>query len=174
MRIGTPRADQLQFFGDAEAEAAFARDRKSVEALGLEMVEFDFEPFAEVARTLYEGPWVAERYAAMKPLIETNPQALHPVTRAIIETARKFDAVATFEAFYTLAERRRKAERALAAFDVMLVPTMPRPYTVAEVEAEPVAAQFAARDLHKFRQPARSLRFRRAVGHARTTACRRA
>ncbi len=137
LRIGTPRADQLQFFGDAEAEAAFARDRKSVEALGLEMVEFDFEPFAEVARTLYEGPWVAERYAAVKPLIETNPKALHPVTRAIIETARKFDAVATFEAFYALAERRRKAERALATFDVMLVPTMPRPYTVAEVEAEP-------------------------------------
>src|SRR5208282_1751088 len=29
LRIGAPRADQLQFFGDAEAEAAFARDRKS-------------------------------------------------------------------------------------------------------------------------------------------------
>ena len=87
---------------------------------------------------LYEGPWVAERYAAIKPLIETNPGALHPVTRGIIETARKFDAVATFEAFYTLAERRRKAERALAAFDVMLVPTMPRAYKLAEVEAEPV------------------------------------
>ena len=138
LRIGAPRWDQLQFFGDAEAEAAFARDRKSVEALGLEVVEFDFEPFAAVARTLYEGPWVAERYAATKPLIETNPEALHPVTRAIIEGAKKFDAVATFEAFYTLAERRRKAERALAAFDVMLVPTMPRPYTVAEVEAEPM------------------------------------
>jgi allophanate hydrolase len=138
LRIGAPRADQLQFFGDAEAEAAFARDLKSVEALGLEVVEFDFEPFAEVARTLYEGPWVAERYAATKPLIETNPEALRPVTRAIIETARKFDAVATFKAFYTLAERRRKTERALAAFDVMLVPTLPRPYTVAEVEAEPV------------------------------------
>ena len=53
---------------------------------------------------LYEGPWVAERYAATKPLIETNPDALHPVTRAIIEGARKFDAVAAFEAFYRLAE----------------------------------------------------------------------
>ena len=34
------------------------------------------------------GPWVAERYAATKPLIETNPEALHPVTRAIIEGAK--------------------------------------------------------------------------------------
>ena len=138
LRFGVPRADQLQFFGDAEAEAAFARDLGVIEALGGRIVEFDFTPFAEVARSLYEGPWVAERYAATKPLIETNPEALHPVTRAIIESAKKFDAVAAFEGFYTLAERRRKAEAALLAFDVMLVPTMPRPYTVAEVLAEPI------------------------------------
>ena len=138
MRIGVPRADRLQFFGDAEAEAAFARDVKSVEALGMTPVECDFEPFAEVARLLYEGPWVAERYAATKPLVETNPDALHPVTRAIIAGAKKYDAVAAFEAFYRLAERRRNAERSWSAFDVMLVPTMPRPYTVAEVLAEPV------------------------------------
>jgi allophanate hydrolase len=138
LRIGVPRADQLRFFGDADAEAAFARDAESVEALGMRLVEFDFEPFAEVARLLYEGPWVAERYAATKPLIETNPEALHPVTRAIIEGARKFDAVAAFEAFYKLADRRRTAERTWSAFDVMLLPTIPRPYTVAEVEAEPM------------------------------------
>ena len=138
LRVGAPRADQLSFFGDAEAEAAFARDVESVEDLGVRLVEFDFEPFAEVARLLYEGPWVAERYAATKPLIETIPGALHPVTRAIIEGAKKFDAAAAFEAFYRLADLRRAAERVLSEFDVMLVPTLPRPYTIAEVEAEPV------------------------------------
>ena len=49
----------------------------------------------------------------------------------------------------------------------MLVPTIPRPYTVGEVEADPVPTQLATRDLHEFRQPARSLRVRGAVGHAR-------
>ena len=87
----------------------FARDVAAVESLGFRLVEFDFEPFAEVARLLYEGPWVAERYAATKPLIETHPEALHPVTRAIIEGARKFDAVATFEAL--LQARRPQAAR---------------------------------------------------------------
>ena len=139
LRIGAPQAEQLSFFGDADSEAAFARDAKGVEALGARLVEFDFAPFAEVASLLYQGPWVAERYAAVKPLIETNPDALHPVTRAIIEGARAFDAVAAFEAFYKLADRRRNAERAWSAFDVMMVPTLPRPYTIAEVEAEPVA-----------------------------------
>jgi allophanate hydrolase len=138
LRFGVPRAAQLEFYGDGEAEAAFARDIMAVEALGGRLVEFDLEPFSEAARLLYEGPWVAERYAATKPLIETNPEAMHPVTRAIIEGAKKYDAVATFEAFYKLAERRRRTLKSWSAFDVMLVPTIPRPYTVAEVLAEPV------------------------------------
>ena len=138
LRLGVPRRYQLEFFGDKEAEAAFARDVAAAQAVGANVVEFDIEPFAEVARLLYEGPWVAERYAATKPLIEKDPGALHPVTRAIIEGARKFDAVAAFEASYKLASLRRGTQGAWTAFDAMVVPTIPRPYTVAEVEADPV------------------------------------
>jgi len=135
-RIGVP--NRLEFFGDAEAEAAFARDVAALAQLGFELVEFDFSPFGDVARLLYEGPWVAERYAATKPLIETRPEALHPVTRAIIEGARKFDAVAAFEAFYKLAALKRTTGDAWRRFDVMIVPTAPRFYTVEEVLADPV------------------------------------
>jgi allophanate hydrolase len=138
IRLGAPRPDQRQFFDDENASAAFSQDLRLAESLGARVVEFDFDPFAKVARVLYDGPWVAERYAATKPLIETNPQALHPVTRAIIESALKFDAVAAFEAFYWLADCKRQASRAWSEFDVMLVPTMPRFYTVADVEADPV------------------------------------
>src|SRR5271156_1933894 len=138
IRLGVPRPDQRQFFDDKVASAAFSQDLRLAQSLGALIVEFDFEPFAEVARMLYDGPWVAERYAATKPLIETNPEALHPVTRAIIESARKFDAVAAFEAFYRLADRKRRTSRAWSEFDAMVVPTMPRFYTVAEVEADPV------------------------------------
>jgi allophanate hydrolase len=138
LRLGVPRPDQRQFFDDADSSAAFSRDLQHVESLGARIVEFDFEPFAEVARALYEGPWVAERYAAVKSLIETNPEALHPVTRAIIEGARKFDAVAAFEAFYRLAGQKRKTSRVWSQFDAMAVPTIPRLYTVAEVEADPI------------------------------------
>jgi allophanate hydrolase len=138
IRLGAPRPDQRLFFDDKDASAAFSQDLRLAESLGARIVEFDFEPFAEVARALYEGPWVAERYAAVKPLIESNPQALHPVTRAIIEGARKFDAVAAFEAFYRLADQKRKTSRVWSEFDVMVVPTAPRSYTVAEVEADPI------------------------------------
>jgi allophanate hydrolase len=138
IRLGVPRADQRQFFDDPDASAAFSRDIQLAESLGTRVVEFDFDPFAEVARALYEGPWVAERYAATKALIENNPQALLPVTRGIVEGARKFDAVAAFEAFYRLADQKRKTSGIWSEFDVMLVPTAPRFYSVAEVMADPI------------------------------------
>ncbi|HEY6520991.1 MAG TPA: allophanate hydrolase [Roseiarcus sp.] len=137
-RLGVPRPDQRQFFDDVRASAAFSRDIQLIESLGVRVIEFDFEPFAEVARALYEGPWVAERYAAVKTLIESNPDALLPVTLSIIEGARKFDAVAAFEAFYRLADQKRKTSRVWSEFDAMVVPTAPRLYTVAEVEADPI------------------------------------
>jgi allophanate hydrolase len=138
-RFGVPRVDQRKFFGDPIAEAAFTADLERVIALGASIVEFDIEPFYAVARLLYQGPWVAERYAATKTLIEKTPEAVFPVTRAIIESARNYDAVAAFEALYRLAELKREAEKAWTGFDVMIVPTMPRPYTIAEVLAEPIA-----------------------------------
>src|SRR5579863_2836096 len=85
LRFGAPRESQRKFFGDQESDAAFSRDLRALELLGARVVEFDFEPFAEVARLLYEGPWVAERCAATKTVIESHPEAFHPVTRAIIE-----------------------------------------------------------------------------------------
>jgi allophanate hydrolase len=138
VRVGIPKPSQRKFFGDAEAEASFERDLASVAALGATLVEFDIEPFYATARLLYEGPWVAERYVATMPLIENDPGAFHPVTRAIIEGARKFDAVAAFEAMYRLAVLRRRTVAAWAAFDIIAVPTMPRPYTIVEVEADPI------------------------------------
>ena len=133
------------------ASAAFSRDLQLIESLGVRIIEFDFEPFAEVARALYEGPWVAERYAAVKTLIESNPDALLPVTRSIIEGARKFDAVAAFEAFYRLADQKRKTSRVWSEFDAMVVPTTPRPYTARRGRGRSCSPQFPARDLHQLR-----------------------
>jgi allophanate hydrolase len=138
LRIGAPRPGERVFLGDAEAERAFAADLERLAALGATIAEFDIAPFFEVARLLYEGPWVAERYAATKRLIESRPDTLLPVTRKIIEGARNFDAVAAFEAAYKLAALRRASEAAWGAFDVMAVPTMPRFYTRVEVEADPI------------------------------------
>lgn len=97
LTVGVPQSRQLKFFGDALAEAAYERDLAALEALGADIIALDFEPFYAVAQLLYEGPWVAERYHAVRDLIENNPDAMHPVTHAIIGNATKFSAVDTFE-----------------------------------------------------------------------------
>ena len=70
LRIGVPRAENRIFFGDASAAADYAAALERSSALGLAIAEIDIEPFYETARLLYEGPWVAERYAAVRALIE--------------------------------------------------------------------------------------------------------
>ena len=138
VRIGVPLVGQRLFFGDDAAEAAYAADLDMMRSLGAEIVEIDFEIFHTVARLLYEGPWVAERYAATRSLLETRPEAMLAVTRSIIEPGARIGAVATFEAFYKLADLRRQAEPILAAVDCLAVPTIPRFYTIDDLRAEPV------------------------------------
>ena len=138
VRVGVPRPGQRRFFGDSAAETAFAADLDKLAAVGATIVEFDFEPLHAVARLLYEGPWVAERYAATKPLIESQPEAFFPVTLKIISGARGLSAVSAFEAMYRLAELKRQTLPMLQSVDCLAVPTVPRMYTVAEVNADPV------------------------------------
>lgn len=137
-RVGVPRADQLEFFGDADAAKLFADAVAKWRSLGAKLVEVDFAPFLQAARLLYEGPWVAERYAAIKAFLEARPDAVHPVTRKIIEGAKPLSAVSAFEATYKLAELRRRSEGVWADIDVLLTPTAGTIYTVAEVEADPI------------------------------------
>ncbi|HET7535160.1 MAG TPA: allophanate hydrolase [Candidatus Didemnitutus sp.] len=137
-RIGVPRADQLEFFGNADAARLFAAAVERWRSLGTTVIEIDYAPFAAAARLLYEGPWVAERYAAIREFIERQPEALHPVTRRIIEGARTLTAVQAFEATYRLAELRREADAVWERIDALLTPTAGTIYRLAEVEADPI------------------------------------
>ena len=137
-RVGVPIPEQRKFYGDAAAEAAFAADLERLAGLGAAIVELDFEPLHAVARLLYDGPWVAERYAATRALIETQPEAFFPVTLKIIGGAKGLTAVSAFEAIYRLADLKRQTLPMLQSIDCLAVPTVPRMYTVAELEADPI------------------------------------
>jgi allophanate hydrolase len=136
-RFGVPR--ELECFGDEASARLFADTAARLRALGGTPVEIDFTPFAEAARLLYEGPWVAERYAAIQDFIEAEPDALLDVTRQIIAPAKEARAVDAFKAQYRLAALRRRCDAVLADLDCVLTPTAPTIYRIAEVEAEPIA-----------------------------------
>jgi allophanate hydrolase len=138
-RFGVPDRGSLTFFGNAGYAELFAQAAEHLADLGGTPVEIDLQPFLDTARLLYQGPWVAERYAAIAELIEAQPEALHPVTRVIIGPARQADAVAAFQAQYCLAGLRRRAEQVIEGLDFVIAPTAGTHYRVDEVEADPLA-----------------------------------
>ncbi|MDD3519297.1 MAG: allophanate hydrolase [Chromatiales bacterium] len=138
-RFGTPRTDQLEWFGNADYARLFEATARRLESLGLQRHEIDCAPFLDAARLLYEGPWVAERHAAIRDFIERDADALLPVTRGIIEPAHELSAVAAFEAQYRLAALARAAEPIWHEVDLMLMPTAGTHYRIDEVLAEPLA-----------------------------------
>ena len=137
-RFGVPREEDLAFFGNEAGPRLFAQAVARLQALGGTPVTVDLRPFRAVAELLYQGPWVAERYAAIRGFIQAQPDSLHPVTRAITEPAAGLSAVAAFEALYQLQTLKAQTAPLWAGMDCLLVPTAPTTYTVAEVEADPI------------------------------------
>ncbi|MFT7405823.1 allophanate hydrolase [Zhongshania sp.] len=138
LRMGVLAADQLVFFGHEEYATCYQQTLSAIAESGVELVEVDFAPFIDAARLLYEGPWVAERYIATSPLIQERPEALLDVTRTIISAGDKGSAVDAFKAQYRLKALRKAATAVLASVDCLLTPTAGRPYSIDEVNADPI------------------------------------
>ena len=136
LRLGVPR--QREFFGDALQAHEFDLALLRARALGATITEIDFQPMFEVAALLYQGPWVAERHAALDALMRERPEVIDATVRAVIAEATRYSAVDTFKAIYRLQELRRAIAPLWSGIDALLVPTTPTIYTIAEVNAEPV------------------------------------
>ena len=132
-RLAIPAPGDLHL-DDAAGQAAWAAAR----ALLPEATEAVITPLLDAAKLLYDGPWIAERAAAIGDFAAAHPGALHPVTEAIIGGAARFTAVDAFRGLYKLAEHRRAAEDFFARFDVLVVPSAPNFPTLAELDADPI------------------------------------
>ena len=139
LRVGVPGDDDLNFFGNVNAQQRYREAIAHLQTLGCLIVPIDFKPFADTAQMLYGGPWVAERLAALGDFLEQQPDAINPVVYEIISSGKRYDAVSAYRALYRLAELRKLAEVQWQAMDILAVPTTGTIYTVAEVEAAPIA-----------------------------------
>lgn len=140
LRIAVPRPEHLDVAGDAAAAASFTAAVERAKTLGAEIVPLDMAPFYETARLLYEGPWVAERYLTIRDLLAKDPEAILPVIRQVIAGRPLPDAAETFAARYRVAELALVAKAAMKGIDALMVPTAPRPVTLAEMAADPIGA----------------------------------
>ncbi len=98
----------------------------------------DLGPFLAVARLLYDGPWVAERTAALRAIVVEQPEIMHPVTRAIVAGGLTRKTVDAFDAFHQLAQARRIASELFARCEALILPTAPFTPTLAALQADPI------------------------------------
>jgi allophanate hydrolase len=138
-RFGRPSDEQLEFFGDGASANLYHMALERLVRLGGVPVTIDLEPFLEAARLLYQGPWIAERYAAVGAFIETHGKAMLPVTRQIIAAGRAFSAVEAFTGLHRLQALRHTAARILRPVDFVVTPTAGTIYTIDAVNQDPVA-----------------------------------
>ena len=137
-RFAVPPVEQREFFGDAVAAAAYADALERLTSIGGTAVSVDLTPCFEAAALLYEGAFVAERTAAFGDFADTHPEALLDVTRTIVAGGRRYTAVDAFRAIYRVRALRAIAQPIFATAPVLVVPTSPTIYTIAEVEREPL------------------------------------
>ena len=137
-RIGVPMPGQRNWFGDAASQRLYEK-ALAVLAERATLIELDIGYLQEAAALLYNGPWVAERTAALRDLLERDPDAIDPTVRKVVEPGAEISAVAAFEGHYQLAALQREAEAMWERVDMLAFPTTGTIYRIAELLAEPVA-----------------------------------
>jgi len=135
-RLAIP--EHPQWFGDQQAEAAWNTAISQWRQQNVELIPLDFSPMLELAALLYEGPWVAERHAAVESFMASHGDDMNPVVKGIISKAGNFSATDTFKAQYRKEELQRQIDELLADVDALMVPTAPTAPTIEAVNADPV------------------------------------
>ena len=136
-RFGVPDRTTLAACDD-ETHALFEAAADRLQACGGTPASIDLSPFQAAGALLYAGPWVAERFAAVRAFASASPNSIHPVVREVILGARAYSAADAWDGHYRLAELVRAAEAEWARMDVMLLPTAPFVPTVAAMLADPL------------------------------------
>ncbi len=105
------------------------------------VVTFDPTPFLEAATLLYQGPWIAERWHAIAPLLGEkgieHPD-IDPAVRAVLRGGEGVSGSDVFAGLDRLAALRRATEGIWWRADALLIPVTPGHPTHAELAADPV------------------------------------
>ncbi|KAL2012169.1 hypothetical protein VTN00DRAFT_4887 [Thermoascus crustaceus] len=137
----TPRiavCDAPPWFGQTTQKLAYENALEQAKRLGWNLVPTDFSALFKLAAMLYEGPWVVERFAAVKDFIDRPDFRMDPVMQNILSKAKNFSAVDVFQYEYRRRELNRKIETAFAQFDALLVPTTPIFPTIEQIRMKPI------------------------------------
>jgi allophanate hydrolase len=137
-RYGVLAPRHREWYGMPECARIYEAACERLCRLGDHLIEIDFAPFREAGQMLFDGPWIAERHAALAPFINGHAGDLFAVTRSVLQTSGQYSAGDAFTGIHRLAQLRRAVAKQFATIDALMVPTAPRPFTIAEMTADPI------------------------------------
>jgi allophanate hydrolase len=139
-RVGVVELDAIDALCDQPEAAAYRAAIDRLHALGLPVGSVDPTPFLAAGRLLYDGPWVAERSAAVGEFLKTHRDdpGIDPTVADIVLAARRLSAVDAYRGAYRLAELARETQGVWQQVDAIVVPTVPSFPTRAEIAADPI------------------------------------
>ena len=134
--IGVP--DKLSFYNDELAKAQFLDTLATLQKLGYEIKEINFEPWIETAKLLYGGAWVAERYTAISEFFDAHEADMDPAVAKIIAGAKTLSAQQAYQGNYDLQKAQRLTQAVWQKVDCLLTPTTPTIFDIKAVQADPI------------------------------------
>ncbi|HWF22214.1 MAG TPA: allophanate hydrolase [Acidimicrobiales bacterium] len=107
---------------------------------GCNAVAIDLDLFLEAGQLLYQGAFLAERYAAVGPWVDAHLDAVDPVVGPMISAAGSIPASTLAADIDRLGQLAAAAEAQLTAVgaDSLILPTAPFHPTLAEVAEDPI------------------------------------
>ncbi|SFE19645.1 amidase family protein [Roseivivax sediminis] len=138
-RFAIPDAASLDTDGDTESARLFRENVERLETLGGSAVEIDMTPYLTAAKMLYDGAFIAQRYANFADRFDGNEDALCPPTREILSWGRKYSARDVFKAQYVMAGYRQQIRQLFRDVELLVTPTTPSTYEIEELLADNIA-----------------------------------
>ncbi|MEJ3405193.1 allophanate hydrolase [Rathayibacter sp. YIM 133350] len=142
-RVAVPTPEHLEGLAEGWREA-FAAAVERLVASGVQVEEVDVTPLLRAAALLYDGAFVAERYAAVGAHIEAHRDLigtdLDPSVAAIVLGGAVHTAVDLFRDGERLDRLAAEARELLAGFDALLTPTTTWHPTLEQLAADPIGA----------------------------------
>ncbi|MCM3066115.1 allophanate hydrolase [Priestia flexa] len=138
-KICLPKGE-LIFYGPYKEEyrQAWEKTVTQLEQLNIPIEYIDYQMFLDAAAILYDGPYVAERWADIGTFVEDHPDATFPVTEKVLRSgATGYDAASLFNALHQLQSYKMKAHQLLKNA-VLITPTAGGTWTRDQVRENPI------------------------------------
>ena len=138
-KVFVPNDKLLNFFGNHQGENMYRNFLLNLNNSDLEVVAFDFEPFLEAGKLLFDGPFLADRYASIGLFLEENQNDVLDSTFNIVSQSKRWSAHDVFAALEQVKELKAYARHLLGSDGIFVFPTIAPLYTITQLLDDPIA-----------------------------------